>query len=583
MAEQAQPRARTGSSSRAAGASRRPSTSSLVVLGALLAVLGATARQPGPARRGEVAATSRPGSRTSRRGVPAGTAVRRRRVVLRRPCCVAAGAAASCWLAVDRRGRRAVARSSSARLARPRPGLVRRLTTHAPDRPGRATTAVLLVLRPVAACSPTVGCTSLIVALQCVAAWVIGTPVRPTSSVPSASAWPRRAPCSSSSARRQGTRTSARSGESLRDLGVPVDGPRVRRPAALGRPGAARHQRRPRPAAGQGLRTRRDGRAPGRAVVADARLPRPVGARRHPDPAGRARGTGDDPRRACRCRRHAGRRRGGQPGRRRARARRAAGAARATRDLDDALLGRPGPRSPACTPPGSPTATSRSTTSDRHRRRCSPASRTAPIAASAARRAQEVATLLTALCGPDRRRSERSPPPLAALGNDDVAAAQPFLQQAALPRSLHGTVGLEGRSLAASATRSPTRPGSNRCRRRRSPGSPGATWSPSPLILVAAYALFTTFAQLDWATVSRRVGERRLALGRVGFVIAQLHCVGRRGVDDVDGPGPAAVAAADDAAVRHQVRRARDLGHGRQDGHEHRRSWPSTASPPPSP
>ena len=88
------------------------------------------------------------------------------------------------------------------------------------------------------------------------------------------------------------------------------------------------------------------------------------------------------------------------------------------------------------------------------------------IAASADRQAQEVATLLTALAvriGPERTVAAA----VASLGNDDVAAAQPFLQQAALPRSLHGTAGLKATSCRSSTTRSSGPPAFDHLPRRR--------------------------------------------------------------------------------------------------------------------
>lgn len=142
------------------------------------------------------------------------------------------------------------------------------------------------------------------------------------------------------------------------------------------------------------------------------------------------------------------------------------------------------------------------------------------IAASAARRAQEVATLLTALSvriGPERAVATA----VATLGNADVAAAQPFLQQAALPHSLHGTEGLKAvlaaiRDEIVRATGAEPLPPAPITR---------VTWRDLVavgLIMLAAYALFTTFGQLDWSTVRDAWANADWRWVALGFVIAQL-------------------------------------------------------------
>ncbi len=142
------------------------------------------------------------------------------------------------------------------------------------------------------------------------------------------------------------------------------------------------------------------------------------------------------------------------------------------------------------------------------------------IAASAARRAQEVATLLTALAariGPERTVATAA----AALGPDAVAAAQPYLQQAALPHSLHGVADLKTtlkalRDQIGEATGVAPQPPAEIAR---------VSWRDLitvALILLAAYALFTTFAQLDWATVRDAWANADWRWVALGFVIAQL-------------------------------------------------------------
>jgi len=142
------------------------------------------------------------------------------------------------------------------------------------------------------------------------------------------------------------------------------------------------------------------------------------------------------------------------------------------------------------------------------------------VAASPTRKAQEVATLLTALAvriGPERSVTTAA----SALGNDAVAAAQPYLQQAALPRSLRGTDGLKA-TLAAVRDQIGETTGAEPL-----PPAPIARVSAKDLIAVAlilfaAFALFTTFAQLDWATVREAWANADWRWVALGFVIAQV-------------------------------------------------------------
>lgn len=142
------------------------------------------------------------------------------------------------------------------------------------------------------------------------------------------------------------------------------------------------------------------------------------------------------------------------------------------------------------------------------------------IAASTARRAQEVATLLTALAvriGPDRTVAAA----LTTLGADAVAAAQPYLQHAAMPHSLHGVDGLKS-TLAALRDQISEATGAEPL-----PPAPIARVTAKDLItvaliLLAAFALFTTFAQLDWATVRDAWANADWRWVALGFVIAQL-------------------------------------------------------------
>ena len=110
---------------------------------------------------------------------------------------------------------------------------------------------------------------------------------------------------------------------------------------------------------------------------------------------------------------------------------------------------------------------------------------------------------------------------MTALGTDAVAAAQPYLQQAALPHSLHGAGDLKA-TLAALRDEISTATGVEPL-----PPAPIArvSWRDLvtvALILLAAYALFTTFAQLDWATVRAAWANADWRWVALGFVIAQV-------------------------------------------------------------
>lgn len=121
------------------------------------------------------------------------------------------------------------------------------------------------------------------------------------------------------------------------------------------------------------------------------------------------------------------------------------------------------------------------------------------IAADEAQRSQETATLLTSQAvavGVDRAVDAA----VAGLGADAVAAAQPYLQRAALPRSLRSADGLKTTLSALQAaisdrTGTPPLPPAEITRVR---------WRDllqTGLILLAAYALLSTLIDLDWATV----------------------------------------------------------------------------------
>lgn len=141
------------------------------------------------------------------------------------------------------------------------------------------------------------------------------------------------------------------------------------------------------------------------------------------------------------------------------------------------------------------------------------------IGSNAARRAQEVATLLTShavLVGHERAVDTA----VTGLGPDRVAAAQPYLQKAALPRTLRGTDGLKAtlknlRDTITDRTGVAPQPPAEIAR---------VQWKDLVqvgLILLAAYALITTLVQLDWATVVDAWANATWAWIVIGLVLAQ--------------------------------------------------------------
>jgi uncharacterized membrane protein YbhN (UPF0104 family)/tRNA A-37 threonylcarbamoyl transferase component Bud32 len=141
------------------------------------------------------------------------------------------------------------------------------------------------------------------------------------------------------------------------------------------------------------------------------------------------------------------------------------------------------------------------------------------VAASEADRARDTATLLTAQAvrvGADRAADAA----IAGLGPDRVAGALPYLQRAALPRSLRGVDGVKAALPALSATIAD--------RTGVAPPAPAPIvrlkWQDllqTALILVAAYALLTTLVGLDWPTVLDTWRNATWAWVVVGLVVAQ--------------------------------------------------------------
>lgn len=142
------------------------------------------------------------------------------------------------------------------------------------------------------------------------------------------------------------------------------------------------------------------------------------------------------------------------------------------------------------------------------------------VAATPERRAQETATLLTSVAlrvGTPRAVG----PAVAVLGEDAVGRAQPYLQRAALPRSLRAAPGLKA-ALASLNKETPERTGV--------PAAPPAPivrvrWRDllqNALVLLAAYGLVTVLAQLDWDVVLRSWADASWSWIVVGLLVAQL-------------------------------------------------------------
>jgi uncharacterized membrane protein YbhN (UPF0104 family) len=141
------------------------------------------------------------------------------------------------------------------------------------------------------------------------------------------------------------------------------------------------------------------------------------------------------------------------------------------------------------------------------------------VGSSQARRAQEVATLLTSQAL--RVGAERAvDPAVAGLGTDAVSAAQPYLQRAALPRSLRTAGELKATLTGLSDTIT------DRTGVARQPPAEIARvrWRDLlqiALVLLAAYALLTTLVQLDWDTVLDAWANASWGWIAVGLVVAQ--------------------------------------------------------------
>ena len=141
------------------------------------------------------------------------------------------------------------------------------------------------------------------------------------------------------------------------------------------------------------------------------------------------------------------------------------------------------------------------------------------IAATEADRSREVATLLTAQAA--RVGAERAVhAALDVLGQDAVSGVLPYLQRAALPRSLRGEEGVKA-ALADLATTIVDRTGVE-----APPPAPivRLKWQDllqTSLILVAAYALLTTLVGLDWPTVLETWQNAAWTWVLIGLVVAQ--------------------------------------------------------------
>ena len=141
------------------------------------------------------------------------------------------------------------------------------------------------------------------------------------------------------------------------------------------------------------------------------------------------------------------------------------------------------------------------------------------VAASDGERAREVAILLIAQAA--RVGAERATDAaLAELGADRVAAAQPYLQRAVLPREVRPEPGVKQVIPEVSAAIT------ERTGVTAPPPAPivRIRWRDllqTALILVAAYALLTTLVGLDWDTVLATWQDATWAWVVVGLVIAQ--------------------------------------------------------------
>lgn len=140
------------------------------------------------------------------------------------------------------------------------------------------------------------------------------------------------------------------------------------------------------------------------------------------------------------------------------------------------------------------------------------------VAADDTERARDVAVLLTsqALAVGATRAVDAA---VAGIGGEAVAAAQPYLQRAAMPRSLGGqrlkaTLPAIGTAIAERTGTEPPEPAEIVRIRWRDLLQTG-------LILFAAYALLSTLAELDWATVWDTWRNATWSWVAIGFVVAQ--------------------------------------------------------------
>jgi uncharacterized membrane protein YbhN (UPF0104 family)/tRNA A-37 threonylcarbamoyl transferase component Bud32 len=141
------------------------------------------------------------------------------------------------------------------------------------------------------------------------------------------------------------------------------------------------------------------------------------------------------------------------------------------------------------------------------------------VGSSPARKAQEVATLLTSQAlktGPDPAVDAA----IAGLGADAVAAAQPYLQKAALPRILRGADDLKAtltqvRDTITDRTGVAPQPPADIARVGL------RDLLQIVLVLLAAYALLTTLVQLDWSAVIDAWANASWSWIVIGLVVAQ--------------------------------------------------------------
>jgi uncharacterized membrane protein YbhN (UPF0104 family)/tRNA A-37 threonylcarbamoyl transferase component Bud32 len=141
------------------------------------------------------------------------------------------------------------------------------------------------------------------------------------------------------------------------------------------------------------------------------------------------------------------------------------------------------------------------------------------VAADRGQRAQEVATLLTSQArGVGAERAVDAA--LAVLGPEAVAGAAPYLQRAALPRSLRSAAGVKttietvGQTITERTGIEPPPPAEIARIRWRD-------LLQTALLLVAAYALLSTLVGLDWNTVWNTWRDATWIWVLIGLVVAQ--------------------------------------------------------------